>query len=127
MRFNLTAFTHGNNMYLQCQHQHPISRLCGSQLHLHTVQCGHYVSLTSSRGGLADRITIHPQCVLGEFTPVLMVRHCPIAVRSPKTHYNARFKGGHRIYEISVENTHHNFSEHKMSPGLNFQFAFMSN
>ena len=36
-----------------------------------TFQCGHNASLTTSEGGLANRITICLQCVLSAFTPVL--------------------------------------------------------
>lgn len=35
------------------------------------VRCGHNVSATTFRSGLAGRITIHPQKVLSVFAPVL--------------------------------------------------------
>lgn len=39
--------------------------------HYTCVECGHNASLTTSRSGLAIRITIRPHCVLNAFTPVL--------------------------------------------------------
>ncbi len=39
---------------------------------LFTHVCGQNVSLTTYRVGLADRITIPPQCILNAFTPVIM-------------------------------------------------------
>ena len=39
------------------------------------VRCGHDASLTTFRSGLADRITIRPQCISSVFTPVLSCGH----------------------------------------------------
>ena len=39
------------------------------------VRCGHDASLTTFRSGLADRITMRPQCVSSVFTPVLSCGH----------------------------------------------------
>lgn len=50
-----------------------------------------HVAQTTSISDLSDRIRIHTQCILEAFTPVL---RCPIAIRSPKTHVNARGKQG---------------------------------
>ncbi len=40
-------------------------------LHLHLCLMWSECDLTFCRGDLADRIRIHPQCILSAFTPVL--------------------------------------------------------
>ena len=52
------------------------------------VQCGHNASLTTSGGGLTNRISIRPQLHLY----IHVVKHYLIAIRLPEAHFKHRCK-----------------------------------
>lgn len=76
-----------------------------TQVYLH-FSSGYSVSLTTSGGGLADRITILPQCVLGAFTTLLSCGQA-LSDSNPitKTHFNAKW-GVREVTDLSRAGRH---------------------
>lgn len=80
--------------------------MCGlKQSHLHLCSIGHNVSLTTSRGDLANRIAICPQCVLGAFTSALSCGQALLLLQSdhPKRTLMQGLKGVNQ-YKQTQEN-----------------------